>query len=90
MRFPISILASLWIMASGVMMYLGTVSYNKMVAENNNLIETMPLPHGASRMMFTPTPEWTSLFNNLIFPLLLLALVLWLMPTQNRKTPKRA
>lgn len=90
MRFPIAILTSLWITASGVMLYLQSVSYNKMLVENNNLMQTMPFPHGAVRMTITPPPAWTALGNGLFFPLMLLALVLWLMPTQNRKTLKRA
>jgi hypothetical protein len=33
---------------------------------------------------------WNSLLPMAVWPLLLVALMVWLMPTQNRKTPKRA
>jgi len=89
-RFLISTLVSLWITVNGVMFYLNTLSYNNTLVENNNLIRSMPLPHGAFRLTIDPQPAWTALSHNLIFPLLLLALVLWLMPPQNRKTPNRA
>jgi hypothetical protein len=88
MRFPISILTSVWFTASGVIVYLQTVSYNKAVVD---LIGTMPLSQeGVARIVLTPGPAWAAFGNRFIFPLLLLALVLWLMPTQNPKTLKRA
>jgi len=35
-------------------------------------------------------PVWQPIFENSVYPIIIAALVVWLMPSQNRKTPKRA
>ena len=87
-RFAISILVSLWITVSGVMLYRSTAAFNKILAETNNLIATMPRTEGMSYVTATPQPAWMALSYTVIFPLVLLAIILWLMPAQNQKIPK--
>jgi hypothetical protein len=80
----------LWIIAWGVLGYLNAVSFNKMAVETNHLIAIAPMPPGNVKMLINLHPVWMDLGRNLFFPMLLLALVLWLIPPQNQKTPKRA
>jgi hypothetical protein len=80
-RFRLAMTALLWILInSGV-----TVWYR--------LQSLMPINRGVDSSHITSI-AWANLWSNLfymtIWPLLLVTLLVWLMPTQNRKTPKRS
>jgi hypothetical protein len=53
--------------------------------------DSRPRIHGTSDKMTIQTASlWLNLISFVVWPLALTALTVWLMPTQNQKTPKRA
>ena len=80
-----AIFQSRWRLATSAIVFIVVTHGSQAVMQYRNLIQT---DHG--RMAHTLDGFWVNVFSYMSWPLILVVLATWLMPRQNRKTPKRA
>lgn len=74
-----------WRFAASAIVFIAVTNGLQVAMQYRDIIQT---DHGRTPHAFDGF--WVSIFSYMSWPLILVALATWLMPTQNRKTPKRA
>jgi hypothetical protein len=79
------IFRSRWLLATSAIVFIVVTQGFQAMMQYRFLIQT---DHG--HLAHTLDGFWVNTFSIMSWPLMLVLLIVWLLPTQNRKTPKRA